>query len=114
MPTIREVTPDTTERDYEAALIEAATLAVLRQHLIPWARFCPIAMQMASRMSERDFREFRRGLLRAISPEGGEVGQQFIQKYQDLAMPTPLMEASHRAETYGTTLGVVLLGVVPS
>lgn len=107
-----DVTVETTERDYLNMLANAVTLAQLRAGLLPWARFAPEALQVADRMSEREFREFRAAYATLYNhPTGeGEPTQQFMAKYGQLVMPDRLTDASRRAEQWSVTLGMVLLG----
>ena len=107
-----EVTPATTERDYLNMLLNARTLTELRAGLVPWARFCPTAKQVADRMTEADFKEFRAGYSALFQPgASGDVTQNFQARYGDLMVPPELQEASQKAHAHRTSLGVVLLAV---
>ena len=112
-PVVKEVTIETTEMDYVNTLVNATTLAHLRASLVPWARFAPDAVNIATRMSERDFKEFRAGLLAIVGhPDGeGEPTQQYMARWGQLVMPDQLTDASKKADIHGETLGIVLLAI---
>jgi hypothetical protein len=108
---IKSVTFTTTERDWEDAILTAGTLAALRVHLSPWARFVPEAHNIAARMSEREFREFRAGALLIAGGDADVPAPGWMERWQPLLMPDSIVVASQSAERYNVTLGTVLLGL---
>lgn len=97
----------TDERAWSRALTEAKSLETLRAVVSGWMPFVRDAQAVVEQMGERDFQQFRVGLM--DERRGVFAGETWARQFGAVIMPETLIHATLMAQQFGVPLGTALL-----
>lgn len=103
-------TIDTNEQDYSKGLTEAKSLTALNAFLDLWVPYVPDAKAVVNKMTDSDFKDFKKGL--EIERSGKFAGENWAHRYGSVLLPENLMKATLLADQFQAPFIIALQRLV--